>query len=535
MSQAKRNVVLSIVDPVWDSQEGGNKGSRWKPTLSLCRQRDFPLARIELLAQEAYSGLAGEVVDAIRKASPRTDVNLTIRPFADIWDFEEVYGLIHDWVTEQSYDPDAEDYFAHMSTGTHVMRICMFLLAEARFIPGRMVQSFPLKGFDDPSGGHRIIDLELSRYDRIAQRFARHMDTGRSFLKSGIPTRSERFNRLIDQIEQVAVNSDHPILLTGPTGAGKSQLAQRIYQLRRQRHRVEGEFVPVNCATLKGEGAMSALFGHRKGAFTGAGADRAGLLKVADRGLLFLDEIGELGLEEQAMLLRAIETGAFYPMGADRESSSNFQLIAGTNRDLRAAVGKGAFREDLLARIDLWHFDLPGLRDRREDIEPNLDYEIGRVTALLGRQVSFNREGRERFLGFALSPEAAWSGNFRDLAASVTRMATLARGGRIGREDVEAEIERLRRAWAGTHPVPAGRLERILTREELDGLDLIDVAQLEKVAEVAAGARSMAEAARRLFARSRRDRKSINDSDRLRKYLARYDLDWERFASREPS
>ena len=121
---------------------------------------------------------------------------------------------------------------------------------------------------------------------------------------------------------------------------------------------------------------MSALFGHVKGAFTGAMRDRPGLLRGANGGLLFLDEMAELGLDEQAMLLRALEEKRFLPLGGDREIASDFQLIAGTNRDLAEAVRTGRFREDLLARIDLWTFRLPGLAERREDIAPNLDYEL---------------------------------------------------------------------------------------------------------------------------------------------------------------
>jgi len=123
---------------------------------------------------------------------------------------------------------------------------------------------------------------------------------------------------------------------------------------------------------------MSALFGRRNGAFTGAAADRPGLLRTAEKGMLFLDEIGELGRDEQAMILRAIEDKRFLPVGADKGTSSDFQLIAGTNCDLGEAVASGAFREDLCARLNLWTFRLPGLADRREDIEPNLDYELDR-------------------------------------------------------------------------------------------------------------------------------------------------------------
>ena len=145
---------------------------------------------------------------------------------------------------------------------------------------------------------------------------------------------------------------------------------------------------------------MSALFGHRKGSFTGALADRPGLLREADGGLLMLDEIGELGADEQAMLLRAIEEKTFLPLGSDRPARSDFRLICGTNRDLRADVRSGRFREDLLARIDLWTFRLPGLAERREDIEPNVDFELAQAAARRGSEVRFNREAAARFREF---------------------------------------------------------------------------------------------------------------------------------------
>ncbi len=187
----------------------------------------------------------------------------------------------------------------------------------------------------------------------------------------------------------------------GPTGAGKSALARRIYELKVERHRLSGPFVEVNCATLKGDNAMAALFGHTKGAFTGAVAERAGLLRSADNGMLFLDEIGELGIDEQAMILRAVEDKRFLPVGSDKEVASDFQLIAGTNRDLVVAVGDGSFREDLFARLNLWTFALPGLAQRREDIEPNLDFELERFAKAEDLRVTFNKEARQRYLAFA--------------------------------------------------------------------------------------------------------------------------------------
>ena len=316
-----------------------------------------------------------------------------------------------------------------------------------------------------------MIDLDLSRYDSIATRFAVAAQESTSFLKSGIETRNPAFNRMIDEIEQVASRSKAPILLTGPTGAGKSQLARRIYELKRLKHQIAGPFVEVNCATLKGDGAMSALFGHRRGAFTGAVADRPGLRRAADKGMLFLDEIGELGVDEQAMILRAIEDKRFLPVGSDTEAASDFQLIAGTNRDLGRAVAAGGFRDDLYARLNLWNFRLPGLAERREDIEPNLDYELDRHAERGGNRVNFNKEARHRYLSFATGPDAHWQGNFRDLAASVTRMATLSPKGRIDTDIVQAALHRLGRLWSGRDQNEEDILAEVLTPAAIAEID----------------------------------------------------------------
>jgi transcriptional regulatory protein RtcR len=126
-------------------------------------------------------------------------------------------------------------------------------------------------------------------------------------------------------------------------------------------------------------------------------------------------------------------------VGADREAQSDFRLIAGANRDLSRRVAEGAFREDIYARLNLWIFRLPGLADRREDIAPNLDYEFDRHAEREGERVAFNNEARELFLGFAMSRDAAWAGNFRGLGASVARMATFEPKGRIDVPTVEIE------------------------------------------------------------------------------------------------
>jgi transcriptional regulatory protein RtcR len=523
-------VVLGLLGTTLDQGRGPARWDTWRPTIAACQHEDLLISRFELLYPKRFEQLAAAVQADIAHVSPETEVRLWPHDTADPWDFEEVYGALHDFVRAYPFDPDAEDYLVHITTGSHVAQICLFLLTESRHIPGRLLQTNPparrQRGRD--AGTFRVIDLDLSQYDRIASRFAREALAGTSRLKSGIETRNAQFNALIERLEHVAVRSGAPILLLGPTGAGKSLLARRIYELKRERRTMTGPFVEVNCATLRGDAAMSALFGHVKGAFTGAMRDRPGLLLGANGGLLFLDEVAELGLDEQAMLLRALEEKKFLPLGGDREISSDFQLIAGTNRVLADAVHSGRFRHDLLARINLWTFELPGLVDRREDIAPNLDYELDQYRRRTGDAVTFSREARDAFLAFATASEASWPANFRDLSAVVTRLATLAPGGRVTVEQVRAEIRHLRAAW--TRAEAGGDEEltrRVLGDERAAALDRFDRVQLDDVLGACRGAPSLSAAGRLLFARSREQKRIANDADRLRKYLARFGLDWD--------
>ena len=512
-----------------DRGRGPERWNVWRPTVDLCRHGDLVVHRLELLHGSHERALVDVVADDIRAQSPETDVRPHVMDFGDPWDFGLVYGTLHDFARGYPFDPDREDYLVHVTTGTHVAQICLFLLTETRYFPARLLQTAPPKRQrSGEPGSYTIIDLDLSKYDRLAARFRQRQREDLSFLKAGIETRSPLFNDLIARIEQVAGASAAPLLLTGPTGAGKSKLARRIYDLKKARQRVTGPFVEVNCATVRGDAAMSTLFGHVRGSFTGAMRDRPGLLRAADGGVLFLDEIGELGTDEQAALLRAIEDKQFLPLGADREVRSNFQLIAGTNADLPAAVRRGRFREDLLARINLWTFRLPGLRERPEDIEPNLDHELANCDAVTGVRITMSKEARARFLAFATSAEALWAGNFRDFNGALVRMATIAPGGRISHEVVQEEILRLRAAWrdASGSEAAGDLLEAVLTPETLDAIDPFERVQLAEVMRVCRASRTLSDAGRRLFAASRTRKAAPNDADRLRKYLARFGLDW---------
>lgn len=531
-----KTTVISVLGIQKDAQGGSgpDRWNTWRPTIGLVQQENLPINDLHLIFSSKHMDLAERVKADIGQVSPKTKVIFDIIELKNPWDLEEVYGKFFDYAKSPCFHDDETDYYIHISTGSHVEQICLFLLVESRHLSAKLIQTTPKEGHvresKDSKGIHTVIDLDLSRYDKLAKRFETERLDDVSFLKQGIDTRNTAFNKLIDTIERVSVRSSEPILLTGPTGAGKSQLAKQIYLLKKQSGKIKGKFVAVNCATLGGDLAKSALFGHTKGSFSGADKDHAGFLKEADGGIVFLDEIGELPLEAQALLLKAVEEKTFRPLGAKEDEHSDFELICGTNRDLADDVKEHKFRLDLLTRINLWSFRLPGLADRREDIEPNLEHELSRFSRKTGKHVSFNKEARELFLSFALSPDNPWSGNFRDLNAMVVRMATLADGGRITADLVREEIDRSRSV---DHPEDADRAKQTAEDTDLGKLlgsgyktrfDEFDLVQLEHVIRVCRESDSMADASKRLFAVSFKEKKSSNNSDRLFKYLARYGL-----------
>ncbi len=527
----KKNVVIGFLGTVLDRRGKQNRWENWRPSVAVCQHEDLLIDRFHLLCSHRDVSLADQVKADIAAISPETEVKIEFVEFKNPWDFEEVFSGMLDYSHQYKFKEN-EEYLMHITTGTHVTQICTFLLTEAGFFPGKLLQTGPGR-HNSPPGSYEIIDLDLSRYDSIARRFAQQTVDDISFLKSGIKTRNPHFNALIAEVEKVTLRSDMPIMLSGPTGAGKSRLARQIFELRRQHNRIKGRFIEVNCATLRGDMAMSVLFGHKKGAFTGATENRDGLLKTANGGILFLDEIGELGLDEQAMLLRAIEEKVYLPVGSDKEVNSDFQLITGTNRNLRDECRAGRFRQDLLARIKFWEFTIPGLKDRPEDIEPNIDFELQQHSKRLGQPVGFSSEARQRFTSFATSAEALWTANFRDLNSSLTRMITLSEGHRIGTTEVEQEIRKLQNGWGQERDGENGQsrlIAALLSPETLAGLDLFDRMQLEKVLEICLVCDSMAEAGRRLFGNSIRNKQSSNDSDRLRKYLQRFGISWKNIA-----
>jgi len=298
-------------------------------------------------------------------------------------------------------------------------------------------------------------------------------------LGKAIVAESAVMRRLLDAVARVAPR-DITVLVRGPTGTGKELVAALVHAESR---RATGPLVRFNCAAIPGELAEAELFGHSRGAFTGATQARRGFFAEAHRGTLVLDEVGELPAPVQAKLLRALQEGEIQPVGAGRVEKVDVRVIACTNRDLAADARAGRFRQDLYYRLAVVELLVPTLAERREEIPP-LAAEFARRYA--------HRFGIE---GVRLAPalvealcRAEWPGNVRELENAVARMVALSAGGEIGPEAFD--VSQGSPGQAGGEPLPAAGLP---LREQLDAFERDLIART-----LAATGGNQSEAARRL-------------------------------------
>ena len=242
---------------------------------------------------------------------------------------------------------------------------------------------------------------------------------------------SHMFLQVVDQASRVA-RSDARVLLTGESGTGKELIAAHIH---RESPFSGGPFVKVNCATIPTELIESELFGHEKGAFTGATARRRGRFELADRGTIFLDEVGDLQASSQAKLLRVLQEGEFERVGGEQTVRTTVRVIAATNRNLEELIGRDEFREDLFYRLSVVPIRVPPLRERREDIRPLVEYFFEDFCS----RNNFHLRTLEND-PLAVLEGYRWPGNIRELRNIIERMAILAPGDRIGVDSIPVEV-----------------------------------------------------------------------------------------------
>jgi len=305
--------------------------------------------------------------------------------------------------------------------------------------------------FYAPARLQECLDVSLQRVTETLKAAERKLRTHRMALVReapeveeplGLVARSDAMRRLVDLARRVA-KVDATVLLTGESGSGKERVARLVHQ---ESSRAAGPFVAVNCGAITESLLESELFGHARGAFTGATQDRPGLFEAANRGTLLLDEVGEVSPAMQVKLLRALQEREVRRVGENRSRPVDVRIITATNRDLVQAVAAGSFRQDLYYRLKVVELHVPPLRERRDDVLPLARVLLAEAALRMKRPIS------------GLAPAAAdqllryhWPGNVRELENAMERAVALAQGSRVEPEDLAEEIRQ-----AAPSPLPAG-------------------------------------------------------------------------------
>lgn len=374
--------------------------------------------------------------------------------FGDI--YERAVETISGVITAQA--GEVALYF-HLSPGTPAMAAVWIILSKTRF-PATLLESSRQHGVQvaavpfDISADY-VPDL-LRKPDADLIRLSQGLtDSAPEF--DDIIHRCSPMKRLIGMARRVALRNI-PVLIMGPSGTGKELLARAIHK---SSLRKDAPFVAVNCGALPAELVESELFGHEKGAFTGASAPRLGYLEEANGGTLFLDEVGELPQHAQVKLLRVLQDGQFYRVGSSKPRSVDFRLISATNRDLMAEVMAGKFREDLFHRIAVAVLRVPALRER--------DGDVGLLVDAILTRINQDAKGQPGYKHKHLSASARnlliqqpWPGNVRELHNTLQRAAVWSNGDTIDARDISEALL--------TFPAP--QADAILNRPLGSDLDL---------------------------------------------------------------
>jgi sigma-54 specific flagellar transcriptional regulator A len=276
----------------------------------------------------------------------------------------------------------------------------------------------------------------------------------------------------LDQLMRQVAGYDSTVLIRGESGCGKELVARRIHELS---HRSRGPFVPVNCGAIPRDLLESELFGHEKGAFTGALTTRVGRFELADGGTLFLDEIGDMSVDMQVKLLRVLQERAFERVGSGEQRRANVRIVAATHRDLEARSRTGEFREDLFFRLNVFPIAVPPLRERVDDLPALIDDLVRRGEAEGRPSITFTQTALDCMSAYD------WPGNVRELQNLIERLAILHPNKTVDREHLPPPIgERRRNAQPAITSIPTtgldlrehlGDIEKQLIRSALDLAD----------------------------------------------------------------
>jgi len=361
-----------------------------------------------------------EVINALH---PDCEVHVLDMKLSDPTSYRDIFGGLkqHAHAIQEEHGPAS--FYISVASGTPQMHACWVLLASSGEIPAKILHVRPPRFVTKDLPPVSEIDLSSDEFPSVrfkSSSFALdeyEVDVDSARTQLGIVGDHPTMLKALDMGAMLA-SSLAPILITGETGTGKELFARYVHALS---GRPQDTFIVVNCAAIPEDLVESILFGHKKGAFTGAVTDQTGKFDAANKGTLFLDELGELPLPAQAKLLRVLQDGIVEPIGQTKGHAVDVRIVAATNHDLRKQIRKGNFREDLYYRLNVGEIKLPSLRERRSDIPKLVLHILDRLNGSLKRQRRLTADALNRLQA------RNWEGNIRDLENVIERSVRLSR------------------------------------------------------------------------------------------------------------
>ncbi len=400
------------------------------PILSLLSARSFD--HIFLFDTPSTQRVTQETKDAIAKLHRHGEVHVLEVNLDDPTNYKDIFKGLRTHLQQIIEAFPSANFFIAVASGTPQMHACWVLLTASGEIPARILHVRPPHFVTKENPLVSEVDLSSREFPTVRSQAGlipieeNEVDFDSARIQLGIVGDHPAMQRALE-IGAMLAPSQAPILILGETGTGKELFARFIHRLS---GRIRETFVAVNCAAIPEDLVESLLFGHKKGAFTGAITDQVGKFDAADKGTLFLDELGELPLAAQAKLLRVLQDGLVEPIGQTKSHKVDVRIVGATNRDLRKLVRQGKFRQDLFYRLNVGEVKLPPLRERRSDIPKLALHILDRLNGSLRRPKRLSSEALSRLQSHN------WAGNVRDLENVIERSVRLCRHDVLDADDL---------------------------------------------------------------------------------------------------
>lgn len=400
----------------------------------LTHAEDFEAVHLLFDQPKEDHGAVAALAQALRDRDAERHVGLHLVPVKDPRHYRELYKSLRATCEAVEHAHPAASFHILLTPGTPQVHATWVLLAKTVF-PATPWQTSEADGASRAEVADIPFDVQAELVEPARKRA---LGSARPVQVPGLVFRSDAMARVVQEVGHVASLSDAPILLLGDTGVGKERLARYAHSVS---SRSAEPFVGLNCAAIPAQLLEAELFGHTRGAFTGAAREREGLFEAASAGTLFLDEIAELAVEAQAKLLRVLQEKELRRVGGTAQIAVNPRIIAATHQDLHAMVKDGRFREDLYYRLAVCPVRIPSLRERTTDIAALVDHFLTTQNKI--RRQRKRSEVRCSAAALRLLELYAWPGNVRELENAIERVSVLAAGGVLGSKELKSLIPSL--------------------------------------------------------------------------------------------